>query len=177
MHRGNHWRDEINPPRSGILTKPKKAADLADLGGVACGMERQDDQILLARDRAEQGMRGGVRAEIFVAVLDVVDTARAALIELFEGQSERGKPARWVRTFRSVDFSGSVRDCVQEEFFAPRSPRWQGGSQFGGDDGKHKMFGNSHVFNAIEHRPLIERGANAGPLLRDVCRGREERIA
>src|SRR5229473_3422665 len=123
-------------------------------------MQREDNQILLASDGTEEGMRAGVGAEIFVAVLDEVDAARAALIELPEGRGERGKPARWVRTVGSADFSGAVRDFAQEEFFAATIPRWRSRSQFGRDDGKHKMFGNSHVFDNAEDRPSIRCRTN-----------------
>jgi len=159
------------------LRQPKRAADFADLSGVACGVECEDNQILLASDGTEEGMRGGVGAEIFVALLDEVDAARAALIKLLKGRGESGKPTRWVRTVRSADFSRAVRDFAQEAFFAAAIPRGRSRSQFGRDDGKHKMLGNSHVFDAIEHRPLIRGGADARSFFTDGCRGGEECFA
>lgn len=60
-----------------------------NLRGVAGGVEGEDDQVLVARDNAGEGVLDGAAARVVAALLDVDDGAGAALAKMRQSLRER----------------------------------------------------------------------------------------
>jgi hypothetical protein len=151
--------------------------DFADLASMARGVQRENDQILLAGDRAKNGMRRCVGAEIQFAMLDIVGRAGAGLAESLEGGGERGELACWVRPFGSCEFSCAIGGAAEEELLAAAIAGGLSANEVGGQEGEQAVLDKGHVLDAIKDGPAVRRGADFRLLIGEAGRGSEERVA
>jgi hypothetical protein len=144
---------------------------------MACRMQCENDQILLAGDRAKNGMRGRVGAEIELAMLDIVGRAGAGLAEFLKSRGQREETPCGMRAFWSCEFSCAIGGAAEKELLAAAIAGGLGGNEVGGQEGEQAVLDKGHVLDAMKDGPAVRRGADFRLLIREAGRGSEERVA